>query len=262
MPLQSVLGRWIATTRTPRVQKLYSAIGGGSPLRPLSLLQAAALSRAIARRSSARHDAGVAREAGAAGAGDTEEAAGMAVVALRYTAPRAGEAVQQLMQTMRPEGGEGRGGGGRGRVVLFPQYPQWSCATSGSSLNDWWRAVDHAGARPLFSWSIIDRWFAHPSFIDVVARRVRHALLSLPTSAGGVVDRDAVILFSAHSLPIKAVNRGDPYPAQIAATTHLVTERLKADYNICNMHYLCYQSQVGRVTWLGPKTDTVCCAYC
>lgn len=63
----------------------------------------------------------------------------------------------------------------------------------------------------------------------------------------------AVILFSAHSLPIESINRGDPYPAQISATIALVMKRLGYSHR----YQLSYQSRVGPVQWLGPYTDRV-----
>lgn len=52
---------------------------------------------------------------------------------------------------------------------------------------------------------------------------------------------DAVILFSAHSLPMSVVNRGDTYPSEVAHTVHQVMERLGQKYQ----YRLVWQSQVG-----------------
>jgi len=50
------------------------------------------------------------------------------------------------------------------------------------------------------------------------------------------------------------VNRGDPYPAEVAATVYAVMNRLK----FSNPYRLCWQSQVGPSAWLGAQTsDTV-----
>ena len=47
------------------------------------------------------------------------------------------------------------------RAVAFTQYPQFSCSTTGSSLNELWRAAERTGLRDAFEWSIIDRWPVH-----------------------------------------------------------------------------------------------------
>ena len=47
------------------------------------------------------------------------------------------------------------------------------------------------------------------------------------------------------------VNRGDPYPQEVAATVQAVMERL----GLSNPYRLVWQSQVGPQAWLGPRTD-------
>jgi len=64
---------------------------------------------------------------------------------------------------------------------------------------------------------------------------------------------DVLIVFSAHSLPMGVVNRGDAYPAEIGATTHEVMKKLGYAYE----HLVAYQSEVGPVPWLGPSTEDV-----
>ena len=62
---------------------------------------------------------------------------------------------------------------------------------------------------------------------------------------------DVLILFSAHSLPLDVINRGDAYPAEIGATVHEVMKRLEYGHE----YLLAYQSDVGPVPWLGPSTE-------
>ena len=50
----------------------------------------------------------------------------------------------------------------------------------------------------------------------------------------------AVILFSAHSLPLSAIERGDPYAAEVGATVYQIMKKL----NFCNPWRLTWQSQV------------------
>lgn len=60
-----------------------------------------------------------------------------------------------------------------------------------------------------------------------------------------------IFLFSAHSLPLKAVRRGDAYPSEVGATVHAVMNEL----NHCNPYALVWQSKVGPLPWLEPFTD-------
>jgi protoporphyrin/coproporphyrin ferrochelatase len=66
--------------------------------------------------------------------------------------------------------------------------------------------------------------------------------------------RDQVLLlFSAHSLPTRVINRGDPYPQEVGASVQAIVEELK----LPNPYLLAYQSAVGPVAWQGPSTEQV-----
>lgn len=173
-------------------------------------------------------------------------------VAFRYANPLTEHMYQQLLD-------DGFGNGKGGRAVAFTQYPQYSCSTTGSSLNELWKwrqrlegkketgEVDQEGS---IKWSVIDRWPVHPGLVEAFAENIEKQLATYPEEK-----RDKVILlFSAHSLPMSVVNRGDPYPAEVAATVYAVMQRL----GFSNPYRLCWQSQVGPSAWLGAQTsDTV-----
>lgn len=79
-----------------------------------------------------------------------------------------------------------------------------------------------------------------------MAHNVKAALAKYPEDRRS----EAVILFSAHSLPLEIVNRGDPYTAEVAATVHAVMTKLGHS----NPYRLTWQSQVGPKAWQGPQT--------
>lgn len=242
-PLQNYLGPLISRRRTPKIQKQYSDIGGGSPIRKWSEYQAAEMCKILDKES-------------------PETAPHMPYVAFRYAAPLTEDVYKQLL-----EDGFGKGGKYEGRrVVAFSQYPQYSCSTTGSSLNDIWRwrnrlegkradngaavAAPEKRSDGSIRWSVIDRWPTHPGLIDAVCQNIEAALQSYPSEKRDNV----VLLFSAHSLPMSVVNRGDPYPSEVAATVHAVQQKL----GFRNAHRLVWQSQVGPSAWLGAQTsDTV-----
>jgi ferrochelatase len=62
-----------------------------------------------------------------------------------------------------------------------------------------------------------------------------------------------LLLFSAHSLPLDVIDRGDAYPQEVGASVQRVVECLK----VPNPYLLAYQSDVGPVRWLGPSTEQV-----
>ncbi|KAF7641887.1 hypothetical protein LDENG_00269270 [Lucifuga dentata] len=140
------------------------------------------------------------------------------------------------------------------RAVAFTQYPQYSCSTTGSSLNAIYRFYSNRGERPKMPWSVIDRWPTHPLLVECFAEHISNELLKFPEDKRD----DVVILFSAHSLPMAVVNRGDPYPQEVGATVQRVMERL----GHCNPYRLVWQSKVGPMAWLGPQTDEVIKGLC
>ncbi|KAI8942053.1 ferrochelatase hem15 [Plenodomus lindquistii] len=232
-PFQNYIGPYIARRRTPKIQKQYAEIGGGSPIRKWSEFQASEMCKILDKTS-------------------PETAPHKPYVAFRYANPLTEDTYKQMLA-------DGFGGGNGGRAVAFTQYPQYSCSTTGSSLNELWkwrtrlegkRATGEAEPEGAIKWSVIDRWPAHPGLVEAFAKNIEAKLLEYPEDRRDNV----VILFSAHSLPMTVVNRGDPYPSEVAATVYAVMQRLGMKYK----YRLVWQSQVGPQPWLGAQTsDTV-----
>jgi ferrochelatase len=218
LPFQQWLGPFIARRRTPKVQALYRNIGGGSPILRYTEAQGRGLVERLDRLS-------------------PETAPHGFYVAFRYVTPKSDDALGAMAAA------------GVERAVAFTQYPQFSCATTGSSLNELWRAAGRTRLEGAFRWSVIDRWAVHPGFIAAMAETVREGLEQFAPA-----ERDQVLLlFSAHSLPLHIVDRGDPYPQEIGASVQAVLDRLA----LPNRYLLAYQSEVGPVRWLGPSTERV-----
>jgi protoporphyrin/coproporphyrin ferrochelatase len=149
-------------------------------------------------------------------------------VAMRYWAPRAAE-VAQAVSAFEPD-----------EVVLAPLYPQYSTTTTGSSSAEW--ALAYRGSGRVRS---VCCYPLEAGLIEAHARRI--------VSAWEASGRPAKVrlLFSAHGLPQKVVDGGDPYQSQIEATAAAVAERLGPDWADWQV---CYQSRVGPLKWLGPST--------
>ncbi|XP_046870768.1 ferrochelatase, mitochondrial isoform X4 [Hypomesus transpacificus] len=139
---------------------------------------------------------------------------------------------------------------GEGMVKLLDEM----CPETGSSLNAIYRYYSNRADRPKMRWSVIDRWPTHPLLVECFAEHVLNELQKFPPEKRD----DVVILFSAHSLPMAVVNRGDPYPQEVGATVQRVMERL----GHCNPYRLVWQSRVGPMQWLGPQTDDVIKGLC
>jgi ferrochelatase len=135
------------------------------------------------------------------------------------------------------------------RVVTLTMYPHYSQATTGSSEKELARALARSPIGSQFTVSGIPSYPDHPLYLDAMADTVREALDAFDPA---VRDR-VVLLFSAHGLPKKFVDRGDPYVEHIAATRRGILDRLQ----IPNRHVLGYQSRTGPVEWIGPGTEDV-----
>ena len=134
------------------------------------------------------------------------------------------------------------------RAVALSMYPQYSCSTTGSSLNELHKESKLIDPSNSIKWSTIDRWPTNLGLVESFVRKIKNSLLEYPQEERNSV----VLLFSAHSLPMSVVDRGDPYPQEVAATVQQVMKSL----NFSNPYRLCWQSQVGPRPWLGPKTES------
>jgi protoporphyrin/coproporphyrin ferrochelatase len=147
-------------------------------------------------------------------------------VAMRYWHPFTSEAIEQLRAADCDE------------VVLLPLYPQYSSTTTGSSLNEWNRLFD--GKIPTHS---VEAFYQDSDYLDAFAEKVNVALARFPNP-----ERPEIV-FSAHSVPLAVIEKGDPYQRQIEETVRL----LRACGGWTNSHRLCYQSKVGASRWLQPS---------
>ncbi len=147
-------------------------------------------------------------------------------VAMRHWRPTAAEAARAV-QAFAPD-----------ELVLAPLYPQFSTTTTASSLADWRRSY-----RGATNASTICCWPRNEGLIEAHADLIR----STWENAGKPRVR---LLFSAHGLPERIVEGGDPYKWQVEATCRAVAERLGHEWS----WRVCYQSRVGPLRWLGPST--------
>ena len=94
----------------------------------------------------------------------------------------------------------------------------------------------------------IRAWHDEPHYLDAIAARLRLELARFPDPDPARTE----VLISAHGLPRKLVDAGDPYETQVRATYEAVRARLGWPRTT-----LCYQSRVGPLEWLRPYTEDV-----
>jgi len=200
----------IANLRAKHVREHYAAIGGGSPIRELTEGQALALADALEPWVEPH-----------------------VVIAMRYWHPTTIEAIRRLARTPVDE------------LVLLPLYPQYSTATTGSSLKEWNRRWRPAESVPTH---LIERFYDHPLYLSALVERIEQSLAEFKRPT------DVHLVFSAHGLPVSLIEAGDPYQKEIEETVRLLLKQ----GGWTNPTTLCYQSRLGRQKWLEPSlTDTI-----
>lgn len=212
----------LSRLRLRKAARRYRAIGGGSPLGEITQRQARALEKTLADRG---HPMPVS-------------------VAMRYWRPCADEAVAHMAEK------------GIGSIVALPLYPQYSTATTGSSLAALKKAVAEGDACGIDLLEI-ESWCDHPGYLACVATRIERALALTEGPPGRVA-----ILFVAHSVPVRLVKRGDPYVSEVERTVRgvvgLLDKALDTGRFRQGLHWeIAYQSRLGPVAWVGPRVEDV-----
>src|SRR5208337_2766330 len=108
-----------------------------------------------------------------------------------------------------------------------PLYPQYSSTTTGSSLNEWNRRF-HLNGAPVH---LVAEFYRHEGYLDALVATIDGTLARFDAPPR------PELIFSAHSVPLAVIERGDPYQRQIEETVALVMER----GGWSNGHRLCYQ---------------------
>lgn len=174
----------------------------------------------------------LARITAAQGAALAEQLAGHGVfsvrMAMRYWHPFAAEALQGFARE------------GISRIVVLSLYPHYSRATSGSSLADLERTAARSGGG--FVFAEITAWPDQPDYVAALAETVREGMAQFAGSG------PVALVYSAHSLPVKFIEAGDPYLDHVKRTIAAVEKALAIP------SHLCFQSRSGPVEWLTPST--------
>lgn len=212
-PLRWVFAQVISRLRARTAEDIYARIGDKSPILEETAAQAQALADELADS-----------------AGELK-----VFIAMRYWHPFASETVAQVA-VWAPD-----------RVVLLPLYPQYSTTTTASSAADWDRAAKRSGlAAPVHT---VCCYPSQEAFIEAHADQIRDGLARARAEAPKAVVR---VLFSAHGLPKRIVDAGDPYAWQVERTAAAIAAAVgdpDLDWRVC------YQSRVGPLEWIGPATS-------
>jgi len=221
--MQQPLAWLISTTRSKKTEQYYKLIGGKSPILEITTAQAKALEELL----------------NSPGDKNREFSGSMSFrvyTGMRYWRPFIEDVVLQMQKD------------GIKKVIALSLYPQYSIATSGSSFSKFNEVASQYNMKTVN----IESWHNHPLYIQALVDVIKKGIESFNVSSfthHPSSFNDVHVLFSAHSLPQKIIDRGDPYVDQTMGTIQEITKRLNINW------HLSYQSKSGPVKWLAPSTE-------
>ena len=207
--LRYPLAKLISNRRAPTAKKIYAELGGSSPILKLTIDQSNALEKSLNERDDKNQY--------------------KCFVVMRCWHPRAKNVINEV-KIYNPE-----------EAILLPLYPQFSAATSGSSIKEWKDVCKKEKYKT--KTSTICCYPTNNLFIKSHVTEIRKKIKNL---------ENYKLIFSAHGLPEKNIKKGDPYQWQVEQSVKNIVKNLE----IKNLDWiLSYQSRVGPLKWIGPPTE-------
>ena len=205
------LAKLIANRRAPTAKKIYEELGGSSPILQLTKKQASALEFELNQKNNLSKY--------------------KCFVVMRCWHPRAENVIKEVIN-FNPE-----------EVILMPLYPQYSAATSGSSIREWNEICKKNNFK--VKTSVICCYPTDQNFVQAHKDEIMKKITNL---------NKFKLIFSAHGLPEKNIKKGDPYQWQVEQSVEKIVNSL----NIKDLDWiLSYQSRVGPLKWIGPSTEDI-----
>ena len=209
--LRYPLAKLIANRRAPTAKKIYQELGGSSPILKLTEEQASALESKLNE--------------------DDNGSKYKCFIVMRCWHPRAENVVKEVIDY------------GPDEIILMPLYPQYSAATSGSSINEWQNICKKNNFE--VKTCTLCCYPTDNNFIQAHKDEIIKKIKNLDNFK---------LIFSAHGLPEKNIKKGDPYQWQVEQSV----DRIVKSLNIKNLDWiLSYQSRVGPLKWIGPSTEDI-----
>lgn len=151
---------------------------------------------------------------------------------MRYTPPFASETVENFKDI--------------DEIYAIPLYPHYSTTTTLSSLEDFDENIKKLGIKAKVM--TLEHYYKHPDYIAATVERIKETL-------GNDNPDDFELVFSAHGLPKKIIEKGDDYQRHIKYNVFYARRALQqAGLNFHKTH-LAYQSRLGPLEWIRPYLD-------
>ena len=205
------LAKFISKRRTPVAKAIYAEMGGKSPILEETQSQADAIEKSLKKENDEYK----------------------CFIVMRCWNPRAIDVVKKV-KIFNPQ-----------QIILLPLYPQYSYATSGSSIKEWSDICKKENRKT--ETKTICCYPTEKNFILSHASLIKEKINLNKLS-------ETTLIFSAHGLPENKIKQGDPYQWQVENTVNHLVKKL----SITNLNYiLSYQSRVGPLKWIGPSTEKI-----
>lgn len=151
---------------------------------------------------------------------------------MRYTPPFAKDIISEIKN--------------HDEIYAIPLYPQHSNTTTLSSFDDLFDVAKKNGIANKIKTH--KSYQAHPLYIKSIVQRIKESLGNNDAS-------EYELIFSAHGLPQKIIDKGDLYEQHIVQTVEMAKKALsKGGIKFADIH-LAYQSRLGPIEWLRPYMD-------
>ncbi len=154
--------------------------------------------------------------------------------AMRYTPPFASEVIERLKEQNVE------------KIYLIPLYPQYSTTTTKSSLEDFEKALHKSSLDAVLVET--KHFFENQNYNRVIIERIKEQMRDEEY-------KDYDIIFSAHGLPQKIVDAGDPYQRHVQRELEYIKEMMQDEKMDFHQVHLAYQSKVGPMAWLKPSLE-------
>lgn len=151
---------------------------------------------------------------------------------MRYTPPFSSD----LMQTLKKYDA----------IYAIPMYPHYSSTTTRSSIEDLQKEAKKYGIENRIK--TIDSYYDDPHYNKAIASRILEAL-------GGDDSQEFTLIFSAHGLTQRTIDKGDPYQKHILANVEAAKKELQKQGVVFNSIEVAYQSRLGPMEWLRPYLE-------
>ena len=202
------LAKFISKRRAPIAKNIYKEIGNKSPILELTQNQAKSLENKLSSKGNYK-----------------------CFVVMRCWHPRAIDVIKKVKEFNPIE------------ITLLPLYPQFSAATSGSSINEWNDLCKKENYK--VKTKTICCYPTENNFLKSHVNLIKKTIKNIK-------NKNFKLLFSAHGLPEIKIKKGDPYQWQVEESVRAIMFKLEHE----NLDYsISYQSRVGPLKWIGPSTD-------